>query len=62
MTLISVTLAAKQCAYSARHIARLCERGVVAGQKFGATWAVDAESLAAYAANPPKSGPRPTKE
>ena len=58
MALISVAEAAAKYGLSVRWIRELLKQGVVQGQRFGRTWAVDETSLEAYEKSPRKRGPK----
>ena len=63
MAHISVSEAAGQYPLSAKHIRYLVAEGMVKGQKFGNSWAVDEASLKRYLVNRrppgrPKTGSR----
>lgn len=59
MPLISVAEAAAKYGLSGRRIRELLKQGVVKGQLFGQTWAVEEASLTAYMKSPRKRGPKP---
>jgi excisionase family DNA binding protein len=56
--MLTIKQAAKMFGYSVRHLSRLCDEGKIKAERFGRMYVVDEESARAYAANPPKPGPR----
>ena len=61
MALISVADAATRHNLSAPHIRRLVAAGIVKGQLFGKTWALNEGSLKAYLRKERRRGPKPKK-
>ena len=62
MPLISVAEAAKRYPLSPEHLRRLVRTGVVKGQRFGQSWAIDERSLQSYISKERRPGRKPKKK